>query len=268
MEVHLWLGGLSGPSNSTAHLNFDWYRVLPDGRRERVAFSKQTVTWVKVLSHGVAKAHPFPDYVQEVMEEAMLPENPPLPCPLPKELPEVDLGIELYRAPLGPSARPLLREEIIQTALEDADVVGNIHFSDYFVWQGRVRDSYFYDLAPGYYRGTGEQGEFLCRHTRVEHLREAMPFDRIYVTMSLQAVHENGVSLYFEYFRLNADGEKEKLAFGKHDAVWTKRVEGDSFASAPLPQDIREALLSAEQTKISEERSVPQYPDFSMAAGG
>ena len=218
------------------------------------------------------------------MEELLLTEAPPLPCPLPEKLPEVDFGSEVYCAPPGPSAGPLLREQTFQTALEDADLVGNIHFSDYFVWQGRVRDSYFYELAPNYYRGNGEQGELLCRRSRVEHLREAMPFDRIYVTMSLRAVYECGVSLYFEYFHLNDNGEKQKLAYGEHDAVWTKRVAGDNFVSAPLPQKIREALLPArsamegrmearveadgysQQTEISDGYFEPQHADIALAA--
>jgi acyl-CoA thioesterase FadM len=253
IEVHLWLGNISGTANSTIDFYFDWYRVLSDGRRERIAFSKQRTTWIEVLDHGIARPHPFPDYFLKAMEEVLLPEPPPLPCPLPEKLPEVDFGPELYCTPPGPFAGPLLREETFQTTLEDADLVGNINFSNYFVWQGRVRDGHFYGLAPGYYGGAGDHGELLCRRSRIEHLREAMPFDRVYVTMSLQAVYERGVSVYFEYFRLSTNGEKQKLAFGEHDAVWTKRVGEDEFVSAPLPEDICEALLSAPHTEISEQ---------------
>ncbi len=36
----------------------------------------------------------------------------------------------------------------METSLEDANIVGNIYFANYYAWQGRVRDRYFYGLIP------------------------------------------------------------------------------------------------------------------------
>ncbi|MFC1462228.1 acyl-CoA thioesterase [Verrucomicrobiota bacterium] len=244
IESHLWLGNVSGAANSTIDFNFDWYRVLPDEQRERIAFSKQRATWVKIIDHAVAKPHAFPDYLMEAMEKLLVSGTPPLPSPLPDKLPEIDFGAEICCAPPGPSAGPILHEGSFQTALEDSDLVGNINFANYFVWQGRVRDAYFHELAPAYYQRNAYEGELLCCRSRVQHLREAMPFDRIQVAMSLRAVYGNGVSLSFEYFRQDPDGKKQKLAFGEHDAVWRKPGDGGNLVPAPLPEKIREALLA------------------------
>jgi enediyne polyketide synthase len=48
--------------------------------------------------------------------------------------------------------------QLMETSLEDANIVGNIYFANYYAWQGRVRDRYFYDLIPEYFQGTGDRG--------------------------------------------------------------------------------------------------------------
>ena len=121
--------------------------------------------------------------------------------------------------------------------------MGNINFANYYVLQGRMRDSFFHDIVPDCYRRTGNHGELRCLRSKVEHLREAMPFDQIQVTMSLRAAHEHGVSLAFEYFRLTPDGSRQKIAIGEHDAVWLTRKEAGKTVPAPLPQAVREVLL-------------------------
>ena len=67
-----------------------------------------------------------------------------------------------YLAPAGPTVEPKLFSQLTETSLEDANIVGNIYFANYYAWQGRVRDRYFYDLIPEYFQGTGDKGELGC----------------------------------------------------------------------------------------------------------
>jgi enediyne polyketide synthase len=239
IEGHLWLGNVSGTTGSTLDLHYDWYRVLPNDELELLALSELRTTWVRIVDHGVVEAQPFPDYFQEFVNERLTRYNPPEEL---QPLIEADLGSELYRAPTGPLAASRLAKQVFETTLEDANLVGNIYFSNYAVWQGRVRDRFLYQLVPNLYHGMNTQGELLCRTSRIEHLREAMPFDNIEVTMSPRTVHEHGVRLFFEYFRLTPDNARQKLAFGEHDAVWMKRGTGDRLVPAPLPREILDAI--------------------------
>lgn len=119
------------------------------------------------------------------------------------------------------------------------------YFANYTVWQGRIRDHFFHEVAPEYYRGVGEHGELRCLYAKVEHLREAMPFEQIAVRLFLDAVHEYGVRLKVEYFRVVPDGGREKLAFGEHVAGWYAPGVDGIWARAPLPAVFREALRAA-----------------------
>jgi acyl-CoA thioesterase FadM/3-hydroxymyristoyl/3-hydroxydecanoyl-(acyl carrier protein) dehydratase len=249
IEIRLWASGNSGPANSTMDLTYDFRKMLNDGRYERLAWCEQQVTWVRILDHGIVKPEPYPDYYWDLLKN-MLPryDAPNVPEPLPEPLADLKQAQgdeDEYRAPSGPVVRPLLHEQTIETSLDNSNIVGNIYFANYYAWQGQTRDRYFFNLIPEYFRGAGEKGELLCLECRVDHLREAMPFDRILVTMSLKALKTYSVVLYFEYFRLDPDGTRVKLAFGEHHAVWVVRDSQGKPAPAPFPPKVQDAFRRA-----------------------
>jgi acyl-CoA thioesterase FadM len=88
-------------------------------------------------------------------------------------------------------------------------------------------------LIPDYYHGVGEKGEMICIESRVDHLREAMPFDRILVRMALKTLRRFSMVLQFDFFRLNEDNSYTKLAYGTHQAAWvTRNSLGEPIATA------------------------------------
>ncbi|MEA1901099.1 MAG: hypothetical protein U9N47_10140, partial [Thermodesulfobacteriota bacterium] len=249
IEARLWSSGNQGSADSTMDLNFDFRKMLKNGDYERLAWCEHQVTWVKILDHGIVKPEPYPDYYWEFMR-SMLPryDAPNLPDPLPEPLSDLVKQIkgekEVYIS-TGPIVRPVLSEQIIDTSLDDSNLVGNIYFANYYAWQGQIRDRYFFDLIPEYYRGTGTDGELLCLETRINHLREAMPFDRIMVTMALKSLKRHSAIFHFEYFLMGADNTKVKLAFGEQNAIWVKRDLNGKPAPAPFPAVVQEALHKA-----------------------
>jgi acyl-CoA thioesterase FadM len=249
VEVRMWSSGNGGPQNSSLELTYDFRKVLPAGGYERLAWLEQKTTWVRILDHGAAKVEPYPEYYGAFIDY-MLPryDAPNLPEPITEPLkPLFEHGDEdnLYIAPAGPTIHPILHSQSIETSLEDANIVGNIYFANYYAWQGRVRDRYFHDLIPEYFRGTGERGELICLNCRVDHLREAMPFERIEVSMALKALKTCRASLYFEYFKSGPDGRRLKLATGKQEVVWVQRDAHRNPVPHPFPSTVQAAFLRA-----------------------
>lgn len=244
VEGRMWLHDVSGPLNSTIDVHYEWRKQLPDGGFERMAWSKMRSTWVAILGHGIVEARPLPDYFQEFWEALVpIPGNPRRSEPLPETVDDIDLGEVLFEVPPGPVNTVLASEKIFDTTLQDANLVGNLYFGNYTLFQGRVRDHFFQEAAPEYYVGTGERGELRCLHYRIEHLREAMPFERIAVRMFLHAVHERGVRLRFDYFRVTPQGDRQKLAFGEHAAGWFAPDADGTWALSALPGVFRDVLL-------------------------
>jgi acyl transferase domain-containing protein/NADP-dependent 3-hydroxy acid dehydrogenase YdfG/acyl-CoA thioesterase FadM/acyl carrier protein len=249
IEVRLAIKDNRGPTNSTMDLVFDFLKVLPDDQYERVAWSEVTVTWVRILEHGVVAPESYPEYYDTFMQK-MLPRNnnpftlPPYPESL-QTLLDVDGTPDIYKAPPGPTVVPLLIDQAIETSLDHSNLVGNIYFANYYLWQGTVRDRYFYNIIPEFYRGEGQNGELLCLETRINHLREAMPFDRIIVTMALKSLKECNATFSFEYFREEQDRSRTKLAFGEQDAVWVMRDKQRIPYAAPFPIKVMDAFKKA-----------------------
>lgn len=205
---------------------------------------------MRILDHGIARVEPYPDYYGAFLDD-MLPRydapNSPQPLlePLRALCRDEAQGELLYHAPAGPCVEPILLSQQMDTCLEDANIVGNIYFANYYSWQGRVRDHYFFNLISEYFRGTGDRGELLCLNCRVDHLREAIPFDRIEVRMVLKSLKSSRATLHFEYFKLDPNNSLTKLATGKQKVVWVRRDRHKNPITCPFPSTIHRALEKA-----------------------
>ena len=61
--------------------------------------------------------------------------------------------------------------------------------------------------------------EFVCKRFKIDHLREAMPFDLINVKMYLGKLYSNGLTLNYEIYLNNG----KKLAVAQQSLLWVKR---------------------------------------------
>lgn len=249
VEIRFWVSSNINHDNPFMDLTFDFRKILHAGRYERLAWCEQQVTWVKILDHGKVEAEPYPDYYWKFVK-TMLPkyDAPNAPDPIPEPLsflikPEEDT--EQYRAPAKPVIEPVLFEKHIETSLDHSNIVGNIYFANYYAWQGMVRDHYFYRIIPEYFHGIGEKGELLCLQTHVQHLREAMPFDIIMVTMALKLLKKYSVIFHFEYFKQEPDGDKTKLAFGEQENAWVVRDTNGKPVPSKFPHAVLEKFKDA-----------------------
>jgi enediyne polyketide synthase len=123
--------------------------------------------------------------------------------------------------------------------------VGNIYYANYYEWQGQIRDRFFYELIPEYFGGIGEKGELLALESRVDHLREAMPFDRVVLTLAVRELRACSVVFHVDYCRLEPDGSRVKIAHGMHRAAWTLRDKQGRPRAARFPDRVRQAFDAA-----------------------
>lgn len=241
VRARFWLGNVI---DSVIPLQCEFQRVLPDRSVERLAYAAQETTWVQVIGHGKVTPAPFPPYFAEFIERTRRKDPKPVELPpLPESLSGLDRGTEIYSAPPSPGLVQPLFSGMYDTTLEDSNLVGNVYYANYFVWQGRVRDLFINSVAPEYLRGIGEDGEMLCLHSRLDYLRDAMPFDRVCVALSAKTVFDCGADLLFQYYRVLPDGREEKLAVGQQEVVWVRRMAAGVTVPAPLPNKIKHALL-------------------------
>lgn len=250
VEARMWCGQVGGSRNSSATLNFDWVSLGDDGIEERIATGQMGFTWVEILDHGVVRPAEFPvEYRDFIASMIARNDNPNSYIPAPEPYRSLSKGQTLFQAPEGPNTAVHIAQKVFETSLFDANLVGNLYFGNYSIWMGKLRDAYFHGLAPHLYRGIGEAGELTCVKSRIQHLREAMPFDDILVTMGIKAVHQNGVDLQFEFHKVTPEGHTEKLATADHQTIWTRAGENGEKVACEMPKEIMGALI--EHVEIS-----------------
>ncbi len=245
IEAQFRIGGLTGPNNSTVTLYFDWHKILPHGERERLAFSEQRITMSSIMDKDLLKSHPMPDFLLYFIGERLPKKDAPYQMePMKESLSEISLGNELFIAGEDQNAMPIVFEKTFETTYEDSNLMGNIYFSNYFIWQSRIIDQYFNKVEPDYSPGPDNKGELLCLDSSVEYLRHAEPFDKILVTMSLKYLYEQAVKFHFEYFQVDPAGKKEKIAFGDNEVLWVEHNNLGEVIQKNLPKKIIKSLTA------------------------
>jgi len=219
IQARAWVGNVVGSSFDTY---IEFCKVLPDNGLERLAITEVKATWVRLVSDGVPSPMPFPTYLQDYLERfaakqpaALNLKQPsvlPLP-PLPASLSQLDSGSIVYQTPVESNRYGrFLRSEVFQTTLEESNLVGNVYYGNYFIWQGRILDLFLYSVAPEYLRVSNPCGEMVCLYSRMDYLREAMPFDKIRAHLYVQSVSECGALFNFEFFReVGNNGSNRKI---------------------------------------------------------
>lgn len=247
IEARIWTAGsLHGPANSTMEIVFEWVSWADGGPIERIALGRMKTTWVEVLAHGLVRPEKFPPLLHDFMSSMEARNDAPDTLrSLPEPLRNVDMGEVLFQAKNGPRAQVFLTDKSYETSLYDSNLVGNLYFANYSMWMAKLREAYFFALAPNLYRGIGEQGTLKCLSCNIDHLREGMPFDTIYATMSLQTLYRTGADLYFEFFKKEPDGRTTKLAFGNHKAIWMVRDASGKSVPSAMPKSFADTLLAA-----------------------
>ncbi len=248
IQARCWLGNLVNSSFATY---IEFCKVLSDQSLERIAMAEVNATWVRLLSYGIPSPEAMPDYLQDYMAQFAakspaaidLKESPTDTLQaLPSSLTEIDLGPIHYQSPQVPYG-DLIFTEVFQTTLEEANLVGNVYYGNYFIWQGRAIDLFLYSLAPQYFRVSTAQGEVIPLYSHMNYMREAMPFDKVRVHLYLQQMTECGAVFNFEFFRELPNQELEKLHTGAQEVIWANRQANGTPIPAPWPEAIRTAML-------------------------
>ncbi|HWJ92114.1 MAG TPA: acyl-CoA thioesterase [Flavisolibacter sp.] len=129
----------------------------------------------------------------------------------------------------------------------ETNLVGNVYFTNFLVWQGACREMFLYENCPEIVREIqGGTLALVTIHCSCDYLGELRAFDQILILMELLAVSANRVRMRFEYFKLGGQS-KILVAKGAHEIGCFKRT-GQSLSAIPIPECLLQAL---EEYKIT-----------------
>lgn len=123
---------------------------------------------------------------------------------------------------------------------EETNLLGNVYYVHHLSWQGRCRELFLRDHAPGVIAEIERGLRLATVRCSCEYDEELMPFDRVVVRMTLGALKPAGMTLRFLYFRI--DGDRETLVARGEQEIACLRGRGRDAAPAALPAELRDAL--------------------------
>jgi enediyne biosynthesis thioesterase len=125
-------------------------------------------------------------------------------------------------------------------AFEETNLVGNVYYVNHLRWQGRCREMFLREHAPGIADELQRGLALATTHCSCEYFIELRAFDEVLVRMRLASMTQSRLELDFEYWRAGASGE-ELIARGKQGIACLRR-NGEQTAPIPVPEELREAL--------------------------
>lgn len=128
----------------------------------------------------------------------------------------------------------------LTVSFEETNVVGNVYFANFVRWQGKVREQFLAEKAPGVMREMQSGLELVTLSVECRYLSQLFALDRVLIRMSLDSLTENSARMAFEYYRLSA-GAEELVASGAQE-IGAARTTPRGRAISVLPAVLREAL--------------------------
>jgi enediyne biosynthesis thioesterase len=127
-------------------------------------------------------------------------------------------------------------------AFEETNLVGNVYYVNHLRWQGRCREMFLREHAPGVISQLRSGLALATTHCACEYFSELSAFEEIIVRMRLVSMIQNRLELEFEYWRAAVDGNGEELVARGRQGIACLRRTGDGTLPEPIPDELREAL--------------------------
>lgn len=123
---------------------------------------------------------------------------------------------------------------------EETNLVGNVYYVNHVRWQGRCRELFVREHAPGLVGELTRGLSLITLRCSCEYLVELSAFDDIALRMRLGSLTQNRMSLVFDYWRVR-DGVEQLVARGEQQVACMRR-DGDRLLPTPVPGSLVDAL--------------------------
>ncbi|SFT35880.1 enediyne biosynthesis thioesterase [Actinopolyspora lacussalsi subsp. righensis] len=123
---------------------------------------------------------------------------------------------------------------------EETNLVGNVYYVNYLRWQGRCREMFLKEKAPGVLADVRGDLKLFTLRVECEFFAEITAFDELSIRMRLEELTQTQVQFVFDYVHL--DGSVETLAARGRQRIACMRGPNTNTVPARVPEELRAAL--------------------------
>lgn len=125
---------------------------------------------------------------------------------------------------------------------EETNLVGNVYYVNLLRWQGRCREMFLREHAPGLLAEVRSGLKLFTLHCECDYLAELSAFDEVSVRMRLAELTQTQVLFSFEYLRADAGPlVGQRVATGRQRVACMVAEDGVAV-STRVPETLRRAL--------------------------
>lgn len=123
---------------------------------------------------------------------------------------------------------------------DETNLVGNVYYVNYLRWQGRCREMFLRDKAPGVLDELWQDLKLFTVNVECEFYAEITAFDEIVIRMRLEELTQTQLQFAFDYVHVK-EGVEFLVAKGRQ-RVACMRGPNTNTAPARVPDQLRAAL--------------------------
>jgi len=124
---------------------------------------------------------------------------------------------------------------------EETNLVGNVYYANYVRWQGRAREIFLRDHAPGVVQEIRDGLKLFTVAVGCEYLAELTALDEISIRLRLLELRQTQVRMGFEYVQHLDDTRQRLVATGFQHIAFMREIGGDAHPVA-VPTELARAL--------------------------
>lgn len=123
---------------------------------------------------------------------------------------------------------------------EETNLAGNVYYVNYLRWQGRCREMFLKQKAPGVLAELQSDLKLFTVNVECEFLGEITLFDELSIRMRLGELTQTQIQFDFEYVKI-LEGQERPVARGKQRIAC---MRGPNTKTVPtrVPAELRAAL--------------------------
>lgn len=140
-------------------------------------------------------------------------------------------------------------------SFEETNVVGNVYFANYFVWQGKCREAFLSQHAPRVLDDFKAGYGMITKDSSCVFHNEAFAFEKILIRMGLDKLSRTGISMGFDYYREDDGGGLTLLAQGRQTTLWISPEHRVSMLPSHLYDAVKKFVDVADTMHESEQAS-------------
>ncbi|MGB9368068.1 MAG: acyl-CoA thioesterase [Xanthobacteraceae bacterium] len=135
---------------------------------------------------------------------------------------------------------PLAYQYRHRVSFEDTNLVGNVYFVRFLSWQGRCRELFLLEKAPGILADLEGTLRLVTLNVGCDYFAELRALDEVELNMSLKEQRQHRIRLEFEYF-VRRDAARILAARGTQE-VACMRQTASGLVPTPVPAELASAL--------------------------